>query len=395
MKKIISILFIICVLTAAFAADGATFKGITAVDSRSHAMGGTHVADTSDYFTLLRNPAGLAFSGRHNLVGQTNINIGGPLSEALAIVQEGNYEYAFGDGLMDTAKNLIQNNKLNLGLSLGGPIALGGTYKNGFGWGLFDQVIVGAAVPSTIAKINSELDVDLVLGYGKNIDLGLLGNLAFGISSDIYAQAPYVDIKKNVIDLLSGDGDITSRIMNSLIMSSSAGINLNAGVQYRFLGMLNAALVYDSFFSAYKGTSVVFDPDNFDPMALIPVESDLETAVGKGTLNFGVGIDVPTGWTLGLISSLGVYADVKDVFAFLKDDPLERNKMLNVGIGAEVTLLKCISLRGGVSEGYLNCGAGLRLFGLNIDASIYGKELGMEPGATSQLNASLSIGIRH
>ena len=77
-------------------------------------QGGNHVADTSDYFTLLRNPAGLAFSGRHNLIGQTTIMVGGPISETFDMIQAGST-----DAMLDTATGLMSDNKMNLGLILG------------------------------------------------------------------------------------------------------------------------------------------------------------------------------------------------------------------------------------------------------------------------------------
>lgn len=399
MKKIISILLILCVIGAAFAADSeVTFNGMTAVDSRSPAMGGSHIADTSDYFTLLRNPAGLAFSGRHNLIGQTNINIGGPLEQVYNIAMTpGKLELLQNDqnALITEASSLISANALNLGLSVGGPIAIGGTYKGGFGWGLFDQVIVGAAVPSSIAKVNAELDLDLVFGYGKAIDFGPLGKLAIGLSTDIYAQAPYVNVKMNALDLLSG-GDPMAMITNALLLNASGGVNINAGVQYRLLGdFLNIAAVYGNLISTYSKASVVFDQENFDPMALIPQPSALKTEAFNGTLKLGVGLNIPTGWSLGLISSWGIYADINDVASVLKNDPLGRNPILDMSVGTEMTLLKFISIRGGISDSYLNAGVGVRLLGLHIDASIYGKELGTEPGATPQLNCAISIGIRH
>lgn len=390
MKKIISVLLILCVAAGAFAADkDIVFKGITGIDNRSPAMGGSHVADTSDYFTLLRNPAGLAFSGRHNLVSQTNINIGGPISEVTSLLSGGDMSNAMG-----FATDLISENKLNLALTIGGPIAFGGTYSNGFGWGLFDQIIVGAVAPSTVIKVNAEIDTDLVFGYGHSFTINENHKIAVGVSTDLYAQTPYLKVQKNLMDLLGG-GDIVDQLTGAMVLNSSIGANVDAGIQWEGLGFMSAGLVWNNFLSTVKSSTPVVDIDNLDPSALLSFDSDLNTYVGKGSLDIGVGFDIPTSWSLGIISEWTAYADMRDIVGLFKNDPLERNPILNLGIGTEATLLKCISLRAGINDSYLNAGIGIKLLAMHIDFSAYGKELGMEPGSTPQMNCALSIGFRH
>ena len=387
MKKIIAVLLILSVAVAAFA-DGSsiTFNGLTAIDNRSPAMGGTHVADTSDYFTLLRNPAGLAFSGRHNLVGQTVINVGGPIEEALNMVSDM-------DDIMGSATDLIAENKLNLGLHIGGPIAFGGTYKNGFGWGFFDQIIVNAVAPSTVIKADMEIDLDLVFGYGHAFDLGKYGKLAVGVSTDIYGQTPYMKVQQNLLSLLSATGDMSDLLSKNMALNATAGFNVNAGLQYEVLDWLSAGLVWNNFVSYAKTSTPKLDMDNLDIGALLVMDKSI-TEVGKGSLDLGVGFDIPTSWSFGIISDWTAYTDMKDLIGMFKNDPLKRNPILNLGIGTEMTLLKCISARLGISDSYLNAGIGLRLLSFHIDASIYGKELGVEPGATPQMNVALSFGFR-
>lgn len=387
MKKIISVLLILCVVAAAFA-DDLAFKGITAVDSRAPAMGGNHVADTSDYFTLLRNPAGLAFSGRHNLIGQTTIIVGGPISETFDMIQAGST-----DAMLDTATGLMSDNKMNLGLTLGGPIAFGGTYRNGFGWGLFDQVLVNASVPSTVVVANMEVDVSAVFGYGHNFSLGEYGDLAVGISTDIYAQAPYMSVQKNMMDLLGG-GDVMTQLTKGMSLGSTIGANFNAGLQYEIFDFLSAGLVWNNFLGIEKKSTPVLDLDNLDVSAITQF-SESKTIAGKGSLDIGVGFDIPTSWSLGIISDWTAYADWHDLIGSFKNDPLARNPILNLGLGTEMTLLNCIALRGGISDSYLNAGIGLRLLGMHMDFMVYGKELGVEPGATPQMNMGISFGIRH
>lgn len=394
MKKIISIILAVSLIAAAFAADTTvTFKGMPTLDNRSMGMGGSHVTDTSDYFTLLRNPAGLAFSGRHNLIGVTNINLGGPFEEIFDLYNSGALSGDDPTAILEPAMGLIKDKKLNVGFNVGGPLAFGGTYNNGFGWGLYDQILFGFSAPSTIVKANMEVDLDLVFGYGHKFSFGKAGDLAVGVSTDIYSQTPYMSAKFDLFNM--GGGDFMDTLTNSMALASTTGFNVNAGVQYRFLDFLDAALVYNNFFGAVQQKDINLDMLEQDPTTVLPFDGEMKTTVGAGTLDFGVGVDVPTFWSLGIISNLNVYADVKDLVGVFKADPLEKNPVLNLTFGSEITLLNCISARVGIKDSYLNAGVGLRLLGLHIDAALFGKELGKEPGEAPQFNCAISFCIKH
>ena len=85
--------------------------------------------------------------------------------------------------------------------------------------------------------------------------------------------------------------------------------------------------------------------------------------------------------------------DCNDLVSAFSNDPTKRNPALEFSAGTEIVFFKTIILRFGVDEMYPAAGIGIRLGAFNIDASIYGQELGYEPGARPQLNTAFSIGF--
>ena len=58
------------------------------IDVRSLGMGGTHIVDTNDFYTLLKNPAGLAYTGKKNMISVIAVNVGGPLDKVPGIIDD-------------------------------------------------------------------------------------------------------------------------------------------------------------------------------------------------------------------------------------------------------------------------------------------------------------------
>ncbi len=69
------------------------------------------------------------------------------------------------------------------------------------------------------------------------------------------------------------------------------------------------------------------------------------------------------------------YSDITNTFS-----PLARNPVLNLGFGVDMTLFDIFSLRGGIYEGLLDAGLALNLTYFTLNAAMYGRELGREPG---------------
>ena len=60
-----------------------------------------------------------------------------------------------------------------------------------------------------------------------------------------------------------------------------------------------------------------------------------------------------------------------------------RNPLLEIGIGVELVILEKLKLRMGLNEALPAAGFGIDLTFMQFDCSVYGKELGLEPGLNS------------
>ena len=67
-RKLIFIAMLIAAVSLAFADTTVAVDEPGMIDVRSLGMGGAHVVDTNDFYTLLKNPAGLALSGKKSRI---------------------------------------------------------------------------------------------------------------------------------------------------------------------------------------------------------------------------------------------------------------------------------------------------------------------------------------
>jgi hypothetical protein len=87
------------------------------------------------------------------------------------------------------------------------------------------------------------------------------------------------------------------------------------------------------------------------------------------------------------ISDLKLYLDLDDIFNFNQDF------FLKPRIGAEISVLSFIRLRGGFYEGYPTAGFGLVFPVITINFAFYTQELGELPGTIPETILKLEIDI--
>lgn len=103
------------------------------------------------------------------------------------------------------------------------------------------------------------------------------------------------------------------------------------------------------------------------------------------SVNFGLAFHPDLGAVSFLIDPT-VHMDLVDPFGVLNDG---QSPWSLLHAGAEIKTLRFITLRGGINQGYLTAGAGMKLLFLDIGASIFTRELG--PYAGDQPNTGLSL----
>jgi len=405
MKKLFTILLCFTILLSAFAQE----------DVRSMGIGGYHVTDTGDIYTLLKNPASLAFADKHNLWLNLQIGANGPLEKYVEI------GYPIIDELMNSSNDETQdeqldetqdeqpdettdsesmnieqeiinivkeNNGLATGLNLVGPLNFGFS-KNGFGFLFTEELFVDANIPSISGgSVNAGVDANLLIGYGHKLQLGKNHNLSIGVSGGIISRAVNVGITGSITEIIDTVNALSDNIEN-LPVTSMLGYTVNAGLHYNFANFISVGATYNNILSTTKTIDVPLNEEELQIDFSEGLKSKLEP-----TLAVGVGIKIPTNFTLGIISSWTAYIDHENVLDLFVKDQLVKNPYLGLNAGTEIVLLNFISLRAGINESYLSAGVGLRLWALNIDAAVYGSELGIEPGAKPNLNAAFSISFK-
>ncbi len=416
MKKIITLLLSACLVISLFAED-VKFSEARATDVRSMGMGGSHLSDYSDYFTLFRNPSLLKKAGKHWYWDNLTVNIGGPFDKVSDLQDEFDekvpgYKDASGIGekmssltalptdqlfsLISSSESMgsLLSNGINLNLTSNLPfLSFGGTTKKGFGWGVYDRSITDALINPTLYgknAVSEVLEIGIIFGYGTTVQFSDTHALSVGGSARVYEQAlAGADIK--LVDLVKSN----SNIMDSVSLNSRTVIALDVAATYTFSNWFDASLVCNNALSPSWSSSTTLtriSSGDFSELSKITFDKNVfdKSAVKLGA---GVGLKVPTWWSFGILSSFKVYIDDYNVLTWF-GNALNRNPWLDVGIGTELSILRLIELRAGLYDGYLNAGVGINLGPVSWDFAIYGKELSNQPGGRPQLNMAFAMSLQ-
>lgn len=348
--------------------------------ARIDALGGKHISDTSWYYSFLTNPGNIGLMGKKSLYPGLTFGLGGPIKytqDIIAIAKDMEND----DSISSLAKILSENKGLDLDVVLSGPIQFG-SVKNNFGWGFFNQTYVIANAPS-ISYLEGLVGNESLLrfGYALPIPLGI-GKLSVGGAVDLVNRVEG-KLLSSVTNLMSGNPEEMI-----IPLYSSFGFGLDVGATLSLLNFITVGLVWDDAVSGYfTSRSSDIGSGEFEP------DASYQTFSFDWKFNLGASVSVPgvNIFTLGVISSLDVMLDLHDVIGMMANDPKKRNPILDVSLGTEAVFFKTISLRLGIHEMYPSAGIGARFGAFNLDAAIFGRELGLEPGTRSQLNLAFSL----
>lgn len=380
MKKIISVFCIVCLVSAVFAY---TPRRIEPVETRSEAFGGPYFTDTTSVYSLFSNPSALGFTGKKTLWPPiVAMGLGGPLDKLFDMsktLKGGGNKTA----LQDSIGGIIGESGLNLGVRIGGPLTFGAVRKH-FGWGFINTVSVDANIFSVArSDVRGGAGFGFVAGYGYPIDFGKAGILSLGFSGRLVTGLETL-YDRGIVEL------VMNSAWENIPAYLSFGFGFDMGVQYKVFNILSVALVWQDLYSPMwtktypKITEFGKNGTKFSYGQLDP------------RLGFGVKADIPiSGITRGIISEWAVYTDYNNIWQFFRKNAIYRNPILELSFGTELVLFKIVSLRLGVNEMYPAVGLGLNLGKFKMDFSVFGKELGFEPGYNPQINTGLSMLIKY
>lgn len=375
-KYFIAIILFVTTLSAGFAF---TPHRIEPVDIRAEGMGGPYYTDSESFYTLFTNPAGLAFTGDKTLWPTLiSLGVGGPLKELAKLGLDHDSDF------QDKLPELIGDSGFNFNARTG-PLTFG-AIRNNFGWGVVQTAYAEGNVPSLMkSDIRAGVDLGIVFGYAFPFDFGALGKLSVGVSGRGITQieAVYTESLTSLID--------KGFDLNSTPLNLTFGFGFDIGVQYEVLDLIHVALVWQDAYTATWTSGLDISGGYNDH------KSDYEYNKLESKLGIGVGIDIPLEKiTKNVISHLGVYANYNNLWPlFNNKDEVYRNPWLELSIGTELVLFDVVALRFGMNEMYFSSGFGLYLGVFRMDFSIYGRELGSEPGYSPQLNAGMAMTIQY
>jgi hypothetical protein len=355
---------------------GETIPPFVMPSARASAMGGIHTAYTDDFYALFTNPASFVDVKEEFSAVELSVSLYGPVFELLDLARN-----ASGSSKSLDLSGLMGPRGFAAGLDIGGPLSLGWIGR-GLALGLFNRTKSDAVVRGTMIRPLLSEEILLAGGYSFRIldkqnhilDAGFLGK---GFFRGSLAQEASIF---NALTLLDDPFNYPFK--------TYLGLGFDLGLRYSFAGKFSAALVcYDIYSPVLVTTHLSF-------LDFQRKDSFCETyATVQPRLDFGLTYRIESPLLSRYISRLIIALDYRNFLDLSALIP--RNPILNIGAGMELVLLEVLSLRAGIADGLPSAGFGLDLAFMRLDFSMYGKELGLDPGVHSVYAMALSLIFRY
>jgi hypothetical protein len=340
---------------------GETLSPFIMPSARASALGGRHAALADDFYSIFTNPAAFVGIEEEYSIAEMSFSGYGPIFELLDTM----LSIDSNGGSVDLS-GIVGKRGFAAGLDFGGPLALGWVGR-GLGLGLFSRFRADALVSGLTLRPSVFTELFMVGGYSFRVldvsdhvlDIGFLGKGFF--RGGVKLAASIFDAEEMFDDPLGKE------------YTTYLGLGLDGGIQYRFFQDFTAALVCFDLYSPALISS--FSSYNAFTEGEYPGR-DYGTV--KTQLDLGFQYRIHSSFLDRYISHFLVMADYHDFLDLASLIP--RNPILNVGIGVELLVLNALSLRVGIADALPAAGFGLDLTFMKLDFSIYGKELGLDPG---------------
>ncbi|MBN1241603.1 MAG: hypothetical protein JXA15_02725 [Spirochaetales bacterium] len=354
---------------------------------RSTATGGPHVTPADDFFAIFENPAGFAGQEGELSAALLNLHLAGPVFDMLGL-GIGLFQGASFDLSTALSSMLDDDGRLYAVLDLGGPVGFGWVGQ-GLGFGVFDRtslVLNVAGVSAASAALTQEFL--LSGGYAFRLPLGGTHTLDLGLQLKGFLRGS-VDVSGSLSAVAAVLGDPATLLGAHPVMLAS-GVGIDAGLIYSWnaAGLAFGLAARDAWSPARVAEYVSLD-DFMGGAApagtsVALVEPDLSVdLVWDPRLAFLERLDLAPRLVLG-------YKDLLDLFA-----AIPRNPILQIGAGFELVILDILSLRAGIADALPNLGLAVDLSVFRFGLSVYGTELGLDPGVRTLYNILMSFEFRY
>ncbi len=323
---------------------------------------------------LFSNPALFAFTKKHTSVTSFNFRVDSLAYSALKYIQSKDRE-------TNLLNMLANTNSLCTNVALTGPISFSFIDKN-FGFGMFNTSRGIALLPS-LSSLFSLVGEDIVIngGYGATVFEKDEHLISIGILMKGFFQV-YAYINSTVF---GSAYTIFEKKLKGFPVILQAGFGFDLGFVYKYkdfftLGLTCKDLYSPVFLSHYENYKDFFDskPNS---------KATYKTFIPK--VNLGFSIKAVSEGYFKNVYSLIFYTDLKDMFSFIPS--IRKNYLLNFAFSGELVFHQVLSLRFGISELYPQFGIGLDFTHFNLNLSVYGKELALDPWKRPLINIEIGI----
>jgi hypothetical protein len=381
MKRLITLLVLLALIGATISAEGTVYPTLTPKNAKSMGMGGVFSSVMTSEFSFFGNPAAFANKkGSFTLLSADTWAYVKPTSANIDTLM------AVASGEMSAMSAIPSLMPDNGGVGGGASVGFGFAGK-GLGLGVFittDEYANGRDLPG--AKLTSDTEASAVIGIGVPINLG---SLRLSVGGDL---RPFYRIRSDEIGLSDAVAVIDQgqdAMLGALVVNSGFGLAMDLGATLE-LGSLAFGLSIRDIapsFPVWSGSGL--DLYNYLVKGTLPPTADsADTAVFVPNLTAGFS------WKPRFIPGLfqpSLYLEIQDPVSVIK----EKESVYNLlHAGAEIKILNFITLRGGINKGWLSVGAGMKLFFVDLNASVFTEELGTLPGDNPRSGIAVQAAIR-
>jgi hypothetical protein len=384
-KKIIALLLVLLCFSAALFGEE-RMAPLSFPSTAGNGMGGSHVAYTSDIYSLFVNPAALQWVNQAGILEISPALIG-PLNKFaksgnnLFGAMSGSFGGGSGDNPFEPLLDVLEGGKLSIGMDFRGPFSAG-YVANGLGFGLFSRVLVDARIIGTDLEAVIHGDIMAPAGMSFNILNIQDHELAAGFVLKPYFRV-LADMELAGLDLVSDTDSL------NIPVALIGGLGSDLGLMYRFKRDLAVGLTLGDVFT-FGGKMRAINGDPPGGLYRVPLSLNLGAAYTFRLSNFWE--TAPRVLQSAYVAAMIDWHSLNNMFTW--NNRLHRNPILDLGLGAEFGFFNFLKFRVGLYEMLPSVGLGLepKVFKFNI--ALYGKELGAEPGINPTMALDISMAFR-
>jgi hypothetical protein len=400
MKKNICIIAALLLISAAIASAEDVYMSPFAPRSATIlAQGGSFTAVARGYESLFTNPAGFA-SPRGSLTLMANPWLyGNPrdlLISAGALEAPAGYDgptttfddpTGFSDYLAYASKG---------GFGGGGSFGIGWAGR-GIGLGLLsstDVFVFGSPFPGGV-KGYLQSDFAFIGGLGFTLIDSKLITLKAGadLRPSIRFYSPLT--ANTILDMLAGSSSGTGENpLNNTFMYSGSALAIDAGLQGTLFENLSFGLsIRDAFNTRYAMSSYPLGDWLFEAQyGSIPSDGAAaeDSYLVPMNISAGVGYHFDMGG-LAWILDPTVHLELADPMGVIRDN---KSPWALLHLGIDTKVLRFISLRAGLNQGYLTAGAGIKLLFIDLNVAAFTRELGRYAGDQPSSGFAMELAMR-